>query len=128
MVSALEAARKAARKAIEKTYYTGLCSVVERRNVRDEQTKITHKSEVTVIENQPCKLSFEKLDATAQTETAASLTQGTKLFLPPNVEIKAGSKIIVEQDGVKNAYSASGVPAVYPTHQEIILALFERWA
>ena len=64
MVSALEAARKAARKAIEKTYYTGLCSVVERRDVRDEQTKITHKSEVTVIENQPCKLSFEKLDAT----------------------------------------------------------------
>ena len=61
MVSALEAARKAARKAIEKTYYTGLCSVVERRDVRDEQTKITHKSEVTVIENQPCKLSFEKL-------------------------------------------------------------------
>ena len=51
MVSALEAARKAARKAIEKTYYTGLCSVVERRDVRDEQTKITHKSEVTVIEN-----------------------------------------------------------------------------
>lgn len=128
MVSALEAARKAARKAIEKTYYTGLCSVVERRDVRDEQTKITHKSEVTVIESQPCKLSFEKLDATAQTETAASLTQGTKLFLPPNVEIKAGSKIIVEQDGVKNAYSASGVPAVYPTHQEIILTLFERWA
>ena len=71
---------------------------------------------------------IEKLDATAQTETAASLTQGTKLFLPPNVEIKAGSKIIVEQDGVKNAYSASGVPAVYPTHQEIILTLFERWA
>jgi len=56
MVSALEAARKAARKAIEKTYYTGLCSVVERRDVRDEQTKITHKSEVTVIENQPCPL------------------------------------------------------------------------
>lgn len=101
---------------------------MERRDVRDEQTKITHKSEVTVIENQPCKLSFEKLDATAQTETAASLTQGTKLFLPPDVEIKAGSKIIVEQDGVKNAYSASGVPAVYPTHQEIILTLFERWA
>lgn len=127
MVSALEAARKAARKAIEKTYYTGLCSVVERRDVRDEQTKITHKSEVTVIENQPCKLSFEKLDATAQTETAASLTQGTKLFLP-----ECGNQSrIKDHCGArrsKNAYSASGVPAVYPTHQEIILTLFERWA
>ena len=81
MVSALEAARKAARKAIEKTYYTGLCSVVERRDVRDEQTKITHKSEVTVIENQPCKLSFEKLDATAQTETQA-LRKAQSYFSP----------------------------------------------
>lgn len=128
MVKALEAARKAARKAMESTYYSGVCSVVECRDVRDEKTKITHKSEVTVIENQPCKLSFEKLDAVNQTETAAKTTQGTKLFVSPDVEIKAGSKIIVEQDGVKTAYSTSGVPAVYPTHQEIMLELFERWA
>ena len=128
MVKALEAARKAARKAMESTYYSGVCSVVEYRDVRDEKTKITHKSEVTVIENQPCKLSFEKLDAVNQTETAAKTTQGTKLFVSPDVEIKAGSKIIVEQDGVKTAYSTSGVPAIYPTHQEIMLELFERWA
>lgn len=128
MVKALEAARKAARKAMEKTYYSGVCSVVEYRDVRDEKTKITHKAEVTVIENQPCKLSFEKQDAVNQTETAAKTTQGTKLFVSPDVEIKAGSKIIVEQDGVKTAYSTSGVPAVYPTHQEIMLELFERWA
>ena len=127
MIKAMQAAQKAARKAIESTY-TGVMTVSERQSVKDPNTHITSTKEVVVLENRPCKLSFETIAATAQTETAASLTQGTKLFLPPNVKIKAGSKIIVEQDGVKNAYSASGVPAVYPTHQEIILTLFERWA
>lgn len=127
MIKAMQAAQKAARKAIESTY-TGVMTVSERQSVKDPNTHITSTKEVVVLENQPCKLSFETIAATAQTETAASLTQGTKLFLSPDVKIKAGSKIIVEQDGVKNAYSASGVPAVYPTHQEIILTLFERWA
>ena len=54
MVKAVAAARKAARKAIESTY-EGVCTIVERRDMRDEVTKITRKSEVTVIENQPCK-------------------------------------------------------------------------
>ena len=127
MIKAMQAAQKAARKAIESTY-TGVMTVSERQSVKDPNTHITSTKEVVVLENQPCKLSFETIAATVQTDTAASLTQGTKLFLPPDVEIKAGSKIIVEQDGVKNAYSASGVPAVYPTHQEIILTLFDRWA
>lgn len=127
MIKAMQAAQKAARKAIESTY-TGVMTISERQSVKDPNTHITSTKEVVVLENQPCKLSFETIAATAQTETAASLTQGTKLFLPPDVEVNAGSKIIVEQDGVKNAYSASGVPAVYPTHQEIILTLFERWA
>lgn len=128
MVKALEAARKAARKAIENTYYSGVCTIVERRDVRDEKTKITRKAEVIVIENQPCKLSFESLKAVIQTETAAAITQSTKLFISPEITVNSGSKIIVEQDGVKTAYSASGVAAVYPTHQEIMLELFEDWA
>ena len=50
-----------------------------------------------------------------------------KLFISPDVLIKAGSKIIVTQHGRTTEYSNSGVPAVYPTHQEIMLTLFEGW-
>lgn len=126
MVSGVSTARKAARKAIESTYI-GICTILERRDVRDEETKITRKNEeIPVVKNQPCKLSFEKLNAAAQTETATNSTQGTKLFIVPEIKVKPGSKIIVEQNGVKTEYSASGVPAVYPTHQEIVLELFER--
>ena len=127
MVKAVAAARKAARKAIESTY-SGVCTILERRDVRDEKTKITRKNEeVPVVENQPCKLSFEKLNAVVQTDTAAKLTQGTKLFIAPEIKIKPGSKIIVEQNGTTTEYSASGEPAVYSSHQEIMLEPFWGW-
>lgn len=127
MVKGLAAAQKAARKAIESTY-TGLCTIVERRDVKDEKTKITRKSEITVIEKQPCKLSFESIKAAVQTETAAAIAQSTKLFIAPEIKVQSGSKIIVEQNGVKAEYSASGEPAIYSSHQEIMLELFEGWA
>lgn len=128
MVNTLTAAQKAARKAIESTY-AGRCSIYERRDLRDEKTKITRKKEeVLVVENQPCKLSFEKLNAVVQTDTAAKQTQGAKLFIEPEIKVKPGSKIVVEQNSVTTEYSASGVPAVYLSHAEIMLELFGGWA
>lgn len=121
------AARKAARKAIESTY-EGVCSIVEYKAVTDSETKITRHKEITVLEEQPCKLSFEKLNAVVQTDTAAKLTQGTKLFIAPEIKIKPGSKIIVEQNGTTTEYSASGEPAVYFSHSEYMLELFKGWA
>lgn len=126
MVNEMINTQKAARKAIESTY-KGVCTIVERQDMRDEKTKITRKNEeVLVAKNQPCKLSYEKLNAVQQTETAANIMQGVKLFIAPEIKIKNGSKIIIEQNGIKSEYALSGVPAVYPTHQEIILELSER--
>lgn len=121
------AARKAARKAIESTY-EGVCSIVEYKAVTDGETKITRHEEITVLEKQPCKLSFEKLNAVVQTDTAAAISQGTKLFISPEITINSGSKIVVVQNGVTGEYSASGIPAVYASHQEIMLEQFKGWA
>ena len=126
MVKAMEAARKAARKAQEATY-EGLCTIYEYRDVTDEKTKLSSEEEVAVIEDQPCKLSFEKLNAVVQTETAAVQAQGVKLFLAPEIVISSNSKIVVTQNGVTNEYTASGKPAIYSTHQEITLELFRGW-
>lgn len=126
-MKAVEAARKAARRAQEASY-DGRCTVVEYRQVKNETTKLTGKKEVVVMEDQPCRLSYEKLSAASQTETAAGITQGIKLFLAPEAVIKEGSKIIVMQNRVTGVYCASGKPAVYSTHQEVILELFEGWA
>ena len=126
MVNAIKAAQQAARKAIEATYF-GTLMVTEMQKVKDERSKLTKDVEVVVLENQRCKLSFEKLQTAVQSDSAATITQVTKLFVSPDVSIKAGSKIAVTQDSVTTDYTCSGVPAVYPTHQEIMVELFERW-
>lgn len=125
--TAWETARKATRKALEATY-EGVCTIIERQDVRDEVTKITQKTEAVVFENMPCRVSFETLQVAALGETAASVVQNVKLFLSPEVVIPSGSKIRVEQDGECTVYAASGVPAVYPTHQELMLELFKEWS
>lgn len=127
MVKAVQAALEAARKAQE-SMYPGVMTVTEYRKERDEGTKLTTGSDVVVLENQPCRLSFETLKSAQQTDAAASITQVIKLFLAPGMHIRPGSKVTVTQDGVTMAYRCSGVPAVYPTHQEVILELSERWA
>ncbi len=127
MVGVMEAAWKAAGKALENTY-EGVCTIVEYRLVKDGKTRLSGEKEVTVARDLPCRLSFEKISAAVQTETAAVVSQGIKLFLSPETEIKGNSKIIVTQNGVTEIYSASSKPAVYPTHQEIMLVLFRGWA
>ncbi|MCI9191432.1 MAG: hypothetical protein HFH84_17935 [Lachnospiraceae bacterium] len=127
MVNTLQVAHKAARRAQEQMYF-GLMTVTEHKKVRDERSKLTTQREEVVLEDQPCRLSFETLKSAQQTESAAGITQSIKLFLAPEITVKPGSKVTVTQDGVTADYKCSGVPAVYPSHQEIILELFERWA
>ena len=72
--------------------------------------------------------TYEGVCTIVETDAAAAISQSTKLFISPEIVINGGSKIIVEQDGRKAEYSASGEPAVYSTHQEITLELFKGWA
>lgn len=127
MVDVIKKAQERARNAIESTYF-GVATVIEKQKVKDERSKLTTDKPVVVLENQPCKLSFETISVAAQGETAASIKQIVKLFISPDVSIKAGSKITITQDGVTADYTYSGVPAVYATHQEIMLDLLKRWA
>ncbi len=110
------------RKAVE-SLYNGTCTVYEHRKVKDEKTKLTGFEDALVLENQPCRLSFEKINAAVQGESYAAVSQSIKLFLSPDIVIKPGSKITVTQNGVTADYTSSGVPAVYQSHQEIILEL-----
>ena len=115
-----------ARKAMEKMYI-GTCDVIEHQKIKDPVTKKTGFADVTVILAEPCRLSFKSSPATGDGNTASE-TQEIKLFLSPDVRIKSGSKIEVTQNEITEAYTNSGKPAMYETHQEITLKLFERWA
>jgi len=124
----LEKAQAKARAALEKYLYNDLCSVIEYRDAKDPKTKLTRKRETTVLEDQPCKLSFETLKSATGTDTATAISQITKLFLAPEVHVAPGSKIVILHEGRTGEYQRSGIPAVYPTHQEIMLTAFEGWA
>lgn len=115
------------RKAIE-SLYVGVCTVIERQAVKNPITHVTTHEEVTVLDNQPCKLSFDRIASTNQTSTVGVVVQSVKLFIAPELEIKAGSKIIATQRGRTTEYSRSGEPAVFSSHQEIQLELFKGWA
>lgn len=116
-----------ARREIEKLY-KGRCDVYEYRDVLDKETKITSKKEVLVLKNWRCKLSYESMSVTKESNGVAVPAVSAKLFISPDIEIKAGSKIVVTQDGVTTSFANSGIPGRFTNHQEIMLELFERWA
>lgn len=118
---------KSHREAIESTY-TGKCNVYEQHSTRNETTKLMETEEILVLEEQPCRISFSSIPSTSESESVATVKQSVKLFIAPEVEIKAGSKIVVTQDSVTREYSRSGISAVYPSHQEIMLELFGGYA
>ena len=115
MVDVVNKAFEAARKAQEAAY-SGRMTVYEHKKVKDEKTHLTAFNDVAVLKD------------IADTVAAMAVSQTIKLFTAPDIIINPGSKITVTQNGVTKDYTYSGVPAVYVTHQEIVLELFERWA
>lgn len=107
------------RKAIE-MMYRDKCTIVEYQPVKDPVSKRTSNKEVVALENQPCKLSYKNI-ASATDGKVAKLTQMIKLFISPNINIKAGSKLIINN----KEYARSGEPAIYSNHQELLLELLE---
>ena len=114
------------RKAIE-SLYGGKCSITEYQKIKKENGS-TGFQETTVIENQPCRISFKTVTSAKEGAMNQSITQVIKLFLAPEIMVKTGSKITVTQNGITTEYKSSGKPAMYATHQEIILELFDRWS
>ena len=116
-----------ARKAIE-SLYDGKCTITEHQKVKRED-KSTGFKDVVVLKDVPCRLSFKTINITNQTDTGASaVTQITKLFLAPEIQVKPGSKLTITQNNATTEYKSSGKPAFYSTHQEIVLELFKGWA
>lgn len=116
-----------ARKAIE-SMYDGTCTIIERQKVK-LPNKSTGFKDIVVLEDIPCRLSFKTITNTNQAETGVSaVVQVTKVFIAPEIKVKPGSKLTITQNDVATEYKSSGQPAIYTTHQEIELELFERWA
>lgn len=107
------------RRAVESTY-TGVCDICEYVQEKDA-AGITRCELKKTAENIPCRLSYSNKTSAAPSDTAAQVSQTVKLFLAPDITVREGSKIIVTQDGRTREFHASGIPAVWFSHQEIML-------
>ena len=114
-------------KAMIEMMYEDTCTIIEYQSTKDPITKITKKQEVTVFENQPCKLSFSSVKNADSGENATTVTQVVKLILSNGVTINPGSKVIVNHNDKAFVYKNSGEPNIFFTHQEISLELYKEW-
>ena len=117
----------AQRKALERLW-KDRCSVFVKEKVTDPTTHLTDFEEKPLFQDQPCKLSFE---TSSSGDPVAAVAQTVKLFLSPDVEIPAGSKIVVTRFNDlerKFTYSKSGEAGVFTNHQEIQLEPFKGYA
>lgn len=112
-----------------KSLWRGKCTVTVRNNdTTDENTGRVVVGEVDTYTNEPCRISFDTVNATQPENNAANIVQSITLFIDREVVIPEGSKITITQNGVTAVYEKSGKPAVYSTHQEIPLEIFKGWA
>ena len=114
-----------ARKAVE-SLYTGICTITERRS-GTKSNGSTGFTEVTVLENQPCRLSYSNRTSASSEKSASRAEQPIKVYLAPEIRVQPGSRVTITQNGVTEVYRNSGRPAVFQTHQEISLELFKEW-
>lgn len=117
------------RKALERLW-RDRCTIFHRVEATNPDTNLTDFQEMPLFEDQPCKLSFEKLTSTDE-NNVATVAQGVKLFISPDIVIPAGCKIVVKRFNQLErefSYSQSGEAAPFTDHQEITLTLWEGWA
>lgn len=112
-----------------KSLWNGRCTITVRdHGTVNENTGRVIVCETDIYKNEPCRISFDTVNVTMSESSAAKIVQSTTLFISNSLKIPAGSKITVTQNSVTSEYKQSGIPAVYSSHQEIPLEIFEGWA
>lgn len=116
------------REVIE-LYYKDKCTIIEYEKTVDKITKQTKLKAIETMKDVPCRVIYKSTNQSILDGGANKVSMGTKLLIQPDINIKAGSKIIVEKvTGDIEVYHRSGEPAYYPSHQEVMLELWKEWA
>ena len=105
--------------------WIGRCTIYEFQTVTNPYTYQSTQKEVPVVIDEPCRVSYNREQATNIQDGAAVISQSITLFIRPDLEVKAGSVIDVTQHGLTTKYKGSSKSALYTNHQEIILELYE---
>lgn len=104
------------------------CNIYGFEKVKDEKTKTTEYKPVILHRDVACRISYSNISSAEQTSSVAITGQVIKLFLSNEIKIDENSNIEVIRNGVAKMYKASGTPALYSIHQEVILVNADRGA
>lgn len=124
--TALETAYQTARKALE-SLYDGACTIYTLHKTQDPETAIV-RGTPTPAAPVPCRLSYTSARPASPGALGAPLSQEAVLFTAPDNAPAEGSRILVTHRGRTTAWTASGPPAVYPTHAQTVVTLEQVWA
>lgn len=113
-----------AKNAIESTF-EGRVDVYE--YVKGLNGSLTTAAEVLTMQSIACRLSYQNLYPAVQSKGPDYLRLQGRLFVASEVDIKEGSKLVIEQNNKTTIYKSTGAPAVYPTHREYMVELFDNW-
>lgn len=111
-----------------KRLWDGRCDVYIYEESVDEATGRTIQRPVPVVKNEPCRVSYSTISATAPVSEASDVQQVIKLFISKDVDIPEGAKLVITQEGRTETYRRAGKAAVYIVHQEIVLEVEKEWA
>lgn len=107
------------RKAIERLY-DGVATIVMQSQTIDTSTGRV-KSQDTTVTGVACRISYKRVNPADAGGGITAAAQIVTMFTNPDIVIKAGSDITVDQRGRMLQFRAAGVPAVYASHQEVPL-------
>lgn len=102
------------------------CSIYVYEKTTNESTKRTEFGETMIYSNEPCKLSFNTLNNINEVDHVGEDYQDAKLFIDNELYIPMGSKVVVTRGARTFTYKVGEI-AVFVSHQELRLTLFDRW-
>lgn len=113
------------RKSLEKLY-DDTCNIYEFEKVKNLETKRFTSEPFLKFENIPCRISFKNISQAQEGTGFLAVSQVTVLFINSEISIKEGSLIEVIRQEKRMKYKCSGIPAIYSSHQEIILSTYKE--
>lgn len=117
------------RKAIE-SRYDNTCSIYVYDDVFDYDTKQTRKERKVLLENVPCRLSYQTQAfaslVSTQTDGIPETYQSLKMFIAPELDIPENSEIEVKRSGRLLKFKRSSVPVIHTNHQEVMVEVWDQ--
>ncbi len=110
-------------KADIERLYDGVFSAYESVPITDDETGIVTGKRQEYLKDIPCRISYQLINENKQSRFISYKNQTVRLFTSPDVVVKEGSDISVTVSGRSEEYILSGSPAVYTSHQEILLKI-----